>query len=284
MPRPLISIYDFCDYRSFLKDVHSHLKESDSKYSHRFIAEKVGASAGGWFSNVISGRIALTGTYRIKLSKFLQLNSHECDYFDYLVGYEHASSVEEKRIIMLKMIAHKGVQPKVIGKDQFEFYSRWYISAIRELLFIYDFSDSYSYSELAKMVMPKITTSEAKTAVQLLLEMDLIEVNSKGFLKPKATTIKADTRFQIVHWVNQMESKGELGVEAITRFNKDERNISEVFVPLSEESYGSVVAEIEALRKKILALSAEDLRSNRVYQCNIQLFPLSKPMPLKENL
>lgn len=281
MPKPSISIYEYSDYRSFLKSAHAALKESDSKYSHRFIAEKVGASAGGWFSNVISGRIALTGTYRIKLSRFLQLNSHECDYFDYLVGYEHASSVEEKRIIMQKIIAHKGVQPKVIGKDQFDFYSRWYISAIRELLFVYDFSDDYS--ELAKMLMPKITKSEAKTAIHLLLEMNLIEKNSAGSLKPSAVTIKADTRFQIVHWANQMESKGNLGIEAITRFNRDERNISEVFVPLSEESYSSVVSEIETLRKRILALSAEDLKCNRVYQCNIQLFPLSKPIALKEN-
>ncbi len=273
MAKTAVSIYDYSDYRDYLKEVHSLLKKSDKKYSHRFIAEKVGASAGGWFSNVISGRISLTGTYRIKLAKFLELTSHESDYFDYLVGYDQASSIEEKRIISEKIIAHKGVKAHVIGKDQFDFYSRWYISAVRELLFIYNFNDDYA--ELAKMVIPKISKSEAKTAIQLLDQMELIKKNSRGYYKPTATTVRNESTFDIVHWANQMSNKGELGVEAISRFHRDERNISEVFAPLSEESYGKVVTEIESLRKKILAFSEEDRNSDRVYQCNIQLFPLS---------
>ncbi len=274
MAKTAVSIYDYSDYRDYLKEAHGLLKKNDKKYSHRFIAEKVGASAGGWFSNVISGRISLTGTYRIKLAKFLELTTHESDYFDYLVGYDQASSIEEKRIISEKIIAHKGVKAQVIGKDQFDFYSRWYISAVRELLFIYNFSEDYS--ELSKMLVPQITKSEAKMAIQLLEEMGLIKRNSAGNYKPTSTTVRNESKFDIVHWANQMSNKGELGVEAISRFPKEERNVSEVFAPLSEESYGKVVTEIESLRKKILAYSEEDRKSDRVYQCNIQLFPLSK--------
>lgn len=279
MPRPLKSIYEFANYRDFLKESQAILKTKDSKYSHRYIAEKVGASAGGWFSNITSGRIALTGAYRVEFAKFFELTIHESDYFDFLVGYEQAGSIEEKRIIMQKIITHKGVQAEVIGKDQAEFYNHWYISAIREALFIYDFSNSYS--ELAKMLIPAITVAEAKGAIKLLLEMDLIESNEKGFLKPKAKTIKNDSEFMLVNWANQMEAKGRLGVEAVSRFSKNERNISEVFVPLSEQSYLSAVSEIENLRKKLLALSEEDHTSDRIYQCNLQLFPLSKNIAQK---
>ncbi len=274
MAKTTVSIYNFSDYREYLKESQRALKESNKKYSHRFIAEKVGASAGGWFSNVISGRISLTGTYRIKLAKFLELTSHESDYFDYLVGYDQASSIEEKRIISEKIITHKGVKPKVIDKDQFEFYSRWYISAIRELLFIFNFKENFI--ELAKMVVPSITIKESKIAITLLKDMDLIQQNSQGFWKPTDTTVKNDAKFLIVHWANQMSNKGYLGIEALNRFSKEERNISEVFAPLSEESYAKVVDDIDALRKKILTLSAEDTASDRVYQCNVQLFPLSK--------
>jgi uncharacterized protein (TIGR02147 family) len=279
MPRPLKSIYEFANYRDFLKETQSNLKKSSSIYSHRYVAEKVGASAGGWFSNITSGRIALTGAYRVEFAKFFELDTFESDYFDFMVGYEQAGSIEEKRIIMQKIISHKGVQAEVIGKDQAKFYNHWYISAIREVLFIYDFSNGYS--ELAKMLIPAITVSEAKDAIKLLLEMDLIESNEKGFLKPKAKTIKNDSEFMLVNWANQMEAKGRLGVEAVSRFSKNERNVSEVFIPLSEKSYLSAVSEIEHLRKKLLGLSEEDASSNRIFQCNIQFFPLSKEIAQK---
>ncbi len=274
MPKTGVSIYNFNDYRTFLKEAQGSLKKSDSKYSHRFIGERVGASSAGWFSNVISGRISLTGAYRIKLCSFLDLSTHEADYFNFLVGYEQASTIEEKRIISQKIVSHKGVKPLVVGKDQFEFYSHWYISAVRELLFIYDFKDNYK--ELSRMLIPQITVSETKSAIRLLKEMQLIKLNEDDIYRPAVTTIENDSQFIIVHWANQMIMKGQLGVEAVSRFHKDERNISEIYVPLSQESYSQVVADIESFRLKVLALSAEDHRSDRIYQCNIQLFPLSK--------
>lgn len=188
MPRADISIYDYRDYRTFLKDAQASLKKSAGKYSHRFIAEKVGASSAGWFSNVVSGRISLTGSYRVKLAHFLELTTHESDYFDYLVGYEQASTIEEKRIISQKIISHKGIKPKVIGKDQFEFYSHWYISAIRELLFIYDFTGNFK--ELSQMLIPQISVSEARGAVKLLTDMNILITHKHKYLQKLGLLIK----------------------------------------------------------------------------------------------
>ena len=67
----------------------------------------------------------------------------------------------------------------IISKESFDFYNHWYISAIRELLFIFDFIDNYS--ELAKKLRPTIKTSEAKRSIKTLLSLKLIRSNSKGF-------------------------------------------------------------------------------------------------------
>ncbi len=45
MPKADVSIYDFKEYHTFLKEAQGSLKKSNSKYSHRFIGEKVGASS-----------------------------------------------------------------------------------------------------------------------------------------------------------------------------------------------------------------------------------------------
>jgi uncharacterized protein (TIGR02147 family) len=70
-----------------------------------------------------------------------------------------------------------------------------------------------------------------------------------------------------------MKEKVKPGTETIDRFPKDQRDISEVCIPLSESSFAEVKDEIDKLRKKLLVLSEQDTSHNRVFQCAIQLFP-----------
>ncbi len=273
MQLPECPLYNYTDYKEYLKAAYSALKLKDKKYSHRFIAEQVGASSAGWFSNVVSGRIALTASYRLKLSQFLGHSAKESSYFELLVAYEQAGSIEEKRHLSQQLIDCRGVQSAHLSEQQFEFYRHWYISAIRELLLIYDFTDDYK--ALAQMVQPKITAKQAKQAIGILQDLQLIKPDYRGYQTPTSETIASNPTFALVHWADQMQSKGQLGVEAVSRFTRDERNISEAFAPLSAASYAEVVDDIETLRKKILRLSAEDTSANRIYQCNIQLFPMT---------
>lgn len=267
-------IFDYTSFRDYLADIFGYLKSQNSKYSHRFIANQVGASSAGWFSNVLSGRINLTNIYVIRLTKLLHLNNHERDYLELLINYEQAGSTEEKKMYVDKILTSKGVKPTVINRDQFDFYNNWYISAIRELLFIYDFKDDYK--ELAKLLNPQIKIQEAKKAIQILLTLNMITCTSKGLYKPIDPVIRKNPNFKTVHWANLMRIKGKLGIEAIERFQKEERDISEVYVPLSQKSFDQVKEDIKILRKKILSLSEKDKNRNTVYQCNIQLFPLTK--------
>ncbi len=267
-------IFDYTDFRTYLNDAYTSLKSQDNKYSHRFIANYVNASSAGWFSNIISGRIRMTSTYLMRLAKLFHLKNPERDYFELLVNYEQAGSIEEKNIYVDKILSLKGVKPAVISRDQFDFYNYWYISTIRELLFIFDFKDDFK--SLAKQLNPPIKVQEAKKAVKILQSLQLIKINSKGYYKPNDPVILKDPNFKTVHWANLMKAKSNLGTEAIEQFDKNERDISEVYVPLSHGGFEEIREEIKTLRKKILALSEKDKNRNTVYQCNIQLFPLTK--------
>ena len=268
-------VHEYADFREYLKDLFSHFKTSDKRFSHRFIADKVRASSTGWFSDIISGRITLTGAFIPRIMKVMKLSPAESDYFKLLVLCNQASSLDEKNMYLEALLSVCKSRSKVISKEQFAYYSKWYYPAIRELLFYLDFKDDYQ--KLAKLLNPPIRHTEAKNAIAMLCDLDLIAPDARGFLKPRDSIVKKDTSFKSIHWANYQKAALELSSEAIERFTKEDRDISSVIVCLSKESMEEAKNEIKKLRKKLLVLSESDSKRNRVFQCNVQLFPVTKP-------
>ncbi|MBD3316924.1 MAG: TIGR02147 family protein [Chitinivibrionales bacterium] len=117
---------------------------------------------------------------------------------------------------------------------------------------------------------------DSARAIESLLNLGLVSRDAHGCFRPRSITIRKDPRFASVHWANHMRAKSRLGTKAIERFPKDERDISEVYVPLSRENFEKVREDIAWLRRKILKLSEEDRNATRVYQCNVLVFPLTR--------
>lgn len=269
-----INIFTFTDFRKYLGDYYLARKQVDKKFSHRFIQDKIGVGSAGWFADVVKGRANLPGTHVVKLAKLMQLNPSETDYFEAMVLFGLSGSMEEKNRHFQKMMTFKEVRADVVGMDRLEFYSKWYHSAIRELLFFHPFRGDFS--ELAKKLSPPIRQVEAKESIKLLERMGFVEPNEVGGYKSKESTLKKDSSFPSVVLANFLKANMELGVEALERYPKDARDISALTISLSEEAFAKVRDEVRALRKRILAMTEMDLHPTKVYQCNFQFFPLSQ--------
>ena len=267
-------IYTYADYRLYLKELHAYHKKNDGKLSHRYIASKVHATSAGWFSDVISGRINLSATYILPLAAVLKLNNAEKEYFRALVNCNQTKNLDEKNRYLELLISSKKTGAVVVSKERFMYYSTWYIPVIREILFFYDFTDDYK--ALARMVRPSIRPTQARNAITILRELEFIEPDERGYLKPKDAILRKEGNFKSVHWANFQKSALELAVGAIERFTKNERDISSVLISLSSQSMAIARDEIARLRKKLLELSEADKNRNTVYQCNFQLFPTSR--------
>lgn len=271
-----LSIFIYNDFRLFLKDTYLARKETDRKFSHRYIAQHVGATSSGWFSDIINGRITLTRQFIPALVKVFALRAKEADFFELLVGYGQAETLEEKNRFLQKIISFKDIEPLIVTKNQFDFYRNWYFTAIRELLLYIDFKGDVSV--LVQKLSPAIKPAEARQAIETLLSIGLIKENEQGFLKPVEKTISKDSAFQTVHWRNFMVAMMQLAQESVDRHKAQERDISTVTVGLSASAYAVARQEIALLRKRLLALSEQDTQVDKVYQCNFQLFPLSQSL------
>ncbi len=267
-------ISGYTDYRKFLRDTFVYFKEISPKYSHRYIAKEVEASSAGWFSDIVGSRINCTSKFIPKLSKVFKLNDKQAEYFELLVNYNQAGSIEEGQNLFKKMLSFSKSKSTLILADKFAFYSKWYIPAIRELLSIYDFSDDYK--ALSQKLYPHISIKEAKESITTLISCKMIEKNAQGFYKPCNETIEKDSSIKSVLWATYMSENIVLSKEAIYRFKKEERDLSAVTIPLSSNGFQIAIEKIRALRKELLQLSEIDKNRSTVYQANFQLFPLSK--------
>jgi uncharacterized protein (TIGR02147 family) len=249
-------------------------------FSYRYIAQYTGASSAGWFPNVLRGRINLTSSYIVKIIQLMKLSSRESEYFESLVSFNQAGNPDEKDHYLEKLNQIRGIEPVLVKAKDFEYLSKWYISAIRELLLVNKLRDNSE--KIASLIVPPLTTDEAREAIDILKKTDLVRSDIHGYLVPRNTIIKKDPSVKSNLWKTFMIEKIKLGAEAVDQFPKDQRDISEVCTPLSEKSFEEIKDEIDKLRKKILILSEKDKSHDRVFQCNIQLFPLTKKFSSNE--
>ncbi len=272
------NIFDFTDYRAYLEAAYKSRKSENRSFSYRFIAQRVGASSPGWFPNIIRGRINLTGSYCVKLQKLFKLDSRESEYFELLVAYNQAGSHEEKATYFEKLTSVRGIQPALVTAEHLAYLTKWYISAVRELLLIYP-TKGKNYKQIADMITPALDDKEAREALEVLKSIGMVRMDKSGFLKPSDAIIMKDPSVKTELWKTYMKSKMELGLQAIDLFSKEVRDISEVYMPLSQEGFKVAKSELARLRKKLLVISEKDTGADRVYQCTLQLFPLTKQIP-----
>jgi uncharacterized protein (TIGR02147 family) len=271
--RPVI--FSYLDYRKYLADIFAYSKAMNPNFSHRYLANKAVASSSSWFSSIVAGNYNLTPAYRIKLGNIFKLKGREKDYFEVIVNFCHASTGEEKELLLKRIIDFSCYHPTLISKDKFEYFSKWYIPVIRELLFIHDFSDDYD--SLARQLNPTINISEAKHAIQTLLSIGFVQRNSDGNIRPCDPVVEKDRCAHSIYWSLYMKTVLNLAVGALEKFARKERDISALTLILSEESLKMAREKIDELRTSLVKLSENDKKRTTVYQCSIQIFPITHP-------
>jgi uncharacterized protein (TIGR02147 family) len=269
-----MNLFNYTDFRSFLSDYYALRKKQDPRFSHRFFSMKAGIRSSGFFSDVLKGRRNLTTNLIMKFGEALKLKPVERDYFESLVRFSQAKTLAEKNRYYEKMLSFRNIKAEVLGKHQYEFYSKWYYSAVRELINFIRFRDDFA--GLAKKLNPPVTPSQAKKAVRILEKLGLIRKGAEGVYHQTSAIITTGKEFRSLNVANFQKATMDLAGEAIERHPRENRDISTLTVTLSEKSFQTAREEIEALRKKILSMARAEQKPDRVYQVNFQLFPLSK--------
>lgn len=275
--KPSKKIFEYLDYREFLKDYYNAKKEANPAFSLRVFSDKIGFKAKDFISRVMNGDKNLSSQSIPKVASGLRLGKHETEFFIALVKFNQAETTEERNSAFGEMQAVLKVvrfaeKQHLLGHAQYMVYSHWRHLTIRSLIGMYGFDGDYE--SLARRVHPRITAEEAKASVKLLEDCMLIKKgkNGKYVLTENAITTGDRTSKLALRGFHQDCLK--LAADSIDRDPPGTRHISGLTLGISQEGYERIVERINAFRKEIALIAEEDENSDKVFQLQFALFPV----------
>jgi uncharacterized protein (TIGR02147 family) len=268
-------VFDYLDYRQFLRASYEAGKAANRSMTHRFIERRAGLKSAGHFSQILKGRCNVSPRVSARLAEVFKLKKREAEYFEALVFFNQAGSGEEKKRYFERLLAFRGARHKKIEKDQHAFYSKWYFSAVREILDLEPFRGDYK--SLGARLRPPIGVEEAREAMQLLLRLGLVRKQGNGGMAKSDAVVTSgypvESKFLRAYQLEILDRTRE----ALDRFPKELRNFSTLTVTLSAEEFAVLLEELRAFRGRVLEMAKRCRNPDRIYQCNFQLFPLALP-------
>ncbi len=269
------SIFEYIDYRRFLLDYYTESKQNKPYFSYRFFSSRAGIKSPVFLKLVIECKRNLTRPMIEKFAKALSFSDKESIYFKHLVLFNQGKTSQEKQEHYLVLKSMVGlVKENIIESDLYEYYDKWYTSVIRELVCQHDFKNQYE--SIAAKIFPKITPGQAKAALELLLKLRLLVKKSDGTYEQTNRAISSGssiTALAIRNFNRQMVRLAEKALESVP---VEKRHVSGITMGISEEGYHVLISEIEAFKERIVNIVNADTKSEKVYQFNVQLFPVTK--------
>jgi uncharacterized protein (TIGR02147 family) len=279
-----ISLFDYTDYRKYLADYYVYRKERNPKFSYRSFAMKASFSSSGLYKDIVGGKRGLSRALIAKFGQALDFTRREADYFENMVYFNDARSVEEQKLYFSKMMAVKESNARILHGGQFEYFSQWYYAVIRELL---NFRDCpQDPARLAMHCSPSIQPEQAAKALKLLEGLGLIGKSPEGRYSRTDPILSTrptpnDPKINLLNLMNYQKLALQLAEQAFDRYELDQLDMSTLTLSVSGRTYQIIKEELAAFRKKLLNLAVNDEHPDRVYQLNQHFFPMSKHPPGK---
>jgi uncharacterized protein (TIGR02147 family) len=277
------TIFEYFDYRAFLRDYYAENKSKNRYFSYRFFARKAGIKSPVFFKEVAEGQKNLSPEMVEKFSSALHFNEKESTYFKYLVLFDQAKTGKEKQEHYAVLRSMENMKSeKALNSEQFDYFSTWYNVVIRELVTLFDFKDDFKL--LASTVLPPIKAREAEKSVEQLQRLGLIKKRPDGTYMQVDTAITVDSGVASLAIRQLNKVMAMHAIDAIENVIKTERTIFGVTVGISSEMYDIINAELASFKDRIVTLVSRDGKCDRVYQLNLQLFPMSRKLDTSERV
>lgn len=278
---PILSSYT--DFRKYLRDFYEfkvrQYRNSFSQYNYKTFSAAADLKSPNYLKLIIDGERNLSPATARKFAGALTLNREATEEFLLLVQYgqaldplERNQHLRELNEFRLKRRLKNGE----VTNEKLESAPRW-VSWILHAMADQAGAD-FSLEGLREHLMGKVSVDDIRKSLQRLFDSGALHLDSdsgrvkKGVVPPNQDEIPPDM-------VRKIQAElVYLGMEALLNGQAHEREVGTLTVCLTEGEFEKLRFELRHLRKRILKdalLERERAPGDRVYQLNIQLFPLT---------
>lgn len=273
--RPDIFLFD--NVKDYLKRWFDWKKSVDKNYSYRAFSAEIGYSSPNQLMLIIQGKRNITDQAVADYARVLGLKKREHDFFATLVHFNQSETMIEKRGYMTALAQIKSHGRRLLSDAQYEYLTKWYHVAIREMVNLHDFNESSEWisERLGRLISPQ----QAQHALHTLVELNLIARNDEGKLVQTSNYFSTGNEVAHVAAFSFHEQTMNLARTALDSLDHERRNMSSLTFTIRKKDYSSIVQRIGEMRQAIIRdLNSRDAQTcdEDLYQLNIHFFPLTR--------
>lgn len=275
--RNKINIYDYLDYRLFLRDFYDLEKTLDPTFSYRVFATAVDIDA-SLLVKILRSKRHLSDTSVNTFVAFFNFKEGKSEYFREMVAYGKAKTPDAIRKHFETLQKMRPSRCRMLDEARYRYFQQWYYPMVRSALDVYEYRGEQDAVSLGNSCIPKLTAAQIVTSVEALLQLGLAKRNEQGRIVPSDAHVRTQDHWLSASISEYQKTVTELGRQSIENIPKENRDISTLTMALDSSQIEKIRGILADARKSIVnvvnSMPAEQCDS--VYQLNFQMFPMMK--------
>jgi uncharacterized protein (TIGR02147 family) len=272
----MINIFEYQNYRLYLKDYYNEQKDSKKYFSYRYFSNKAGINASAFLYYVIEGKRNLTKKSIDKISSAIGHNKEENEYFENLVFFNQAKTIAEKTMYYSRIVECRNpLDIKTISSERYEYYSKWYNSVIREVVTMVDFKGDYAF--LGKCLLPTISEKQAAESISLLERLGFIERDENGLYHQTDALIGVKPEPHEAFIIEKFQTEMlNMAIKAYDCVPRSSRMSASTTFSISGKTFELFKMKTREFRRELLEIARLDNEPERVVQFTFNMFPVTR--------
>lgn len=278
------NLSDYLDYRKFLADLYSYRREITKKdirqYNYAMFSAAADIKSPNYLKMIIEGRRNLSEDMVYRFAKASGLNKDQAEEFRLMVLFGQATD-QAQRNMYLKELNEYRVSSKLrtgeIDQKAFDKIPSWVTWVIFSM--IDQDNVKFEPNRLRELLRGKASFDEIDEALRgLITSGEVVQRPENGELE-RARNLMESAEDVPVALVRKLQAElMYLGLESLFRDAPTEREFGTLTLALTKPEFEELRFQLRKIRKeaqKNIAVKRASSKGERVYQMNLQLFPVT---------
>ncbi len=273
---------EYMDYRIYLGDFY-HYKKALTKmsirpYSYAIFSAAADIKSPNYLKMIIEGKRNLSNDMIVKFARACALNKAQTDEFKLLVLFNQAEDPADRNYALKKLSEFRVEQKLKLGEFDRKVFEKvpnwigWIIFAMVDQMGV-----EFETGKLRDLLRGKASETEISHALEALLKSgELVKDEAGVITKGQKTEAPDEIPNELVRKL-QMQLM-YLGLESLYQDAATEREFGSLTLAMSEKEFEELKFKLRQFRKtlnKDNSIARMSTKGDRVYQLNLQLFPVS---------
>lgn len=283
---PILS--DYMNYRQFLADFYRFKRKASKNslraYNYAVFSAAANIKSPNYLKMIIEGKRNLSDDMIGKFGKALSFMKDQTDEFRLLVHFTQATDPAERNMYLKKLSEHRvgsKLKSGEIDRKTWEKVPNWVTWIIHAM--VDQEGVSFDTAALKSLLRDKAREDEIENALNTLLSTGELRRDEKtGELRKGRSLIESPEEVPVA-LVRKLQSQlMYLGLESLYQDQPTEREFGTLTLSLTKAEFEEIKFKLRQMRKalhKDNSIARMKEKGERVYQLNIQLFPVTSAVP-----